>query len=145
MGIVCRRFSWNIMPYLLFLKKRQNFKLLSAANYRWGFKGLFFACLEFLLRFFVTYWFFLQNERPIFYSRIPSEHVSNILDPDQAQVWAWSGREHTQLCKGYRSAEKSKRSGHVTTILYVSALVIIKVGVQCNWHDFGGINYSQIS
>ena len=27
------------MPYLLFLKKRQNFKLSSAANYRWRFKG----------------------------------------------------------------------------------------------------------
>ena len=29
------------MPYLLFLKKRQNLKLSSAANYRWRFnKGL---------------------------------------------------------------------------------------------------------
>ena len=26
------------MPYLLFLKKRQNFKLSSAANYRWRFR-----------------------------------------------------------------------------------------------------------
>ena len=34
-----RPFSWNIMPNLLFLKKRQNFKLSSAANYRWRFKG----------------------------------------------------------------------------------------------------------
>ena len=34
-----RRFSWNIMPYWLFLKKRQNLKLSSAANYRWRFKG----------------------------------------------------------------------------------------------------------
>ena len=34
-----RRFSWNIMPYLLFLKKRQNLQLSSAANYRWRFKG----------------------------------------------------------------------------------------------------------
>ena len=34
--IVCLQ---NIMPYLLFLKKRQNFKLSSAANYRWLFKG----------------------------------------------------------------------------------------------------------
>ena len=34
-----RQFSWNIMPYLLFLKKRQNLKLSSAANYRWCFKG----------------------------------------------------------------------------------------------------------
>ena len=25
------------MPYLLFLKQQQNFKLLSAANYRWPF------------------------------------------------------------------------------------------------------------
>ena len=39
MRIVCRRFSWKIMPYLLFLKKPQNWKLLSAANYRWGFKS----------------------------------------------------------------------------------------------------------
>ena len=29
------RFSWIIMPYLLFLKKRQNLKSSSAANYRW--------------------------------------------------------------------------------------------------------------
>ena len=28
------------MSYLLFLKKRQNLKLWSAANYRWGFKSL---------------------------------------------------------------------------------------------------------
>ena len=28
------------MPYLLFLKKRQNLKLSSAAHYRWHFKGL---------------------------------------------------------------------------------------------------------
>ena len=28
------------MPYWLFLKKRQNLKLSSAANYRWRFKGL---------------------------------------------------------------------------------------------------------
>ena len=27
------------MPYLLFLKKRQNLQLSSAANYRWRFKG----------------------------------------------------------------------------------------------------------
>ena len=29
--------SWNSMPYLLILKKRQNLKLSSAANYRWRF------------------------------------------------------------------------------------------------------------
>ena len=34
-----RRYSWNIMPYLLFLKKRQKLKLSSAANYRWRYKG----------------------------------------------------------------------------------------------------------
>ena len=34
-----RWFSWNIMPYLLFLKKQQNLKLSPAANYRWRFKG----------------------------------------------------------------------------------------------------------
>ena len=34
-----RRFSWNIMHYLLFLKKQQNLKLSSAANYWWRFKG----------------------------------------------------------------------------------------------------------
>ena len=33
----CIRFSWNIMPFLLFLKKQQNLKLPSAANYRWHF------------------------------------------------------------------------------------------------------------
>ena len=27
------------MPYLLFLKKRQNLKLPPAANYRWCFRG----------------------------------------------------------------------------------------------------------
>ena len=27
------------MPYLLFLKKQQNLKLSSAANYRWRFMG----------------------------------------------------------------------------------------------------------
>ena len=27
------------MPYLLFLKKQQKLELLSAANYRWHFKG----------------------------------------------------------------------------------------------------------
>ena len=32
------------MPYLLFLYKRQNLKLSSAANYRWRFKGLLFIC-----------------------------------------------------------------------------------------------------
>ena len=29
----------NIMPYFLFLKKRQNLQLSSAANYRWRFQG----------------------------------------------------------------------------------------------------------
>ena len=33
-----RQVSWSTMPYLLILKKRQNLKLLSAANYRWRFK-----------------------------------------------------------------------------------------------------------
>ena len=37
-----RRLSWNIMPYLLFLKKRQNLKLSSAASYRWVY-GLSFT------------------------------------------------------------------------------------------------------
>ena len=32
-----RWFSWNTMPYLLFLKKLLNLKLSSAANYRWHF------------------------------------------------------------------------------------------------------------
>ena len=31
--------SQSIMPYWLFLKKQQNLKLSSAANYRWPFKG----------------------------------------------------------------------------------------------------------
>ena len=31
------------MPYLLFSRRRQNFKLSSAANYRWRFKSFFFA------------------------------------------------------------------------------------------------------
>ena len=46
MRIVC--FSWNIMPYLLFLKKRQNLKLSSAANCRWLFMGLknIFVCFK---------------------------------------------------------------------------------------------------
>ena len=36
---VSRRFSLNIMAYLLSLKKQQNLQLSSAANYRWRFKG----------------------------------------------------------------------------------------------------------
>ena len=32
------------MLFLLFLKKRQNLKLSSAANYRWRFKGKLIAC-----------------------------------------------------------------------------------------------------
>ena len=36
-----RRFSRNIMPGLLFLKKQQNLKLSSAAKCRWRFNGLF--------------------------------------------------------------------------------------------------------
>ena len=41
MRIVCQQtILMNIIPYLLFLKKRQNVKLLSAANYRWRFMGL---------------------------------------------------------------------------------------------------------
>ena len=40
MRIVCQQtILMNIMPYLLFFKKRQNFYLSSAANYRWRFKG----------------------------------------------------------------------------------------------------------
>ena len=50
-----RRFSWNIMPYLLFLKKQLNFKMSSAANYRWHFMGKFLACLE---NFHVCWFFF---------------------------------------------------------------------------------------
>ena len=38
-----RQFSWNIVPYLLFLKKQQNLKLWSAAKCRWRFKGYLFA------------------------------------------------------------------------------------------------------
>ena len=34
-----RRFSWNIIPYLLFLKKQLNSKLSSAVNYRRHFMG----------------------------------------------------------------------------------------------------------
>ena len=34
-----RRFSWNIIPYWLFMKKRQILKLSSAANNRCRFKG----------------------------------------------------------------------------------------------------------
>ena len=33
------RFHEILMPYLLFLKKQQNLKLSSAANYRWRFMG----------------------------------------------------------------------------------------------------------
>ena len=38
-----QQFSWNFIPYLLFFKKRQNLKLLSAANYRWHFIGLLYS------------------------------------------------------------------------------------------------------
>ena len=37
-----RRFSWNIIPYMLFLKMQQNLKLTSAAKGR--FKGLTTSC-----------------------------------------------------------------------------------------------------
>ena len=33
------------MPFLLFLKKRENLKLMSTANYRWRFKGYGFCLL----------------------------------------------------------------------------------------------------
>ena len=36
------------MPYLLFLKKQQNLKLSSAANYRWRFKGYKFSLYMYL-------------------------------------------------------------------------------------------------
>ena len=44
-----RRFSWNIILNFLFLKKRQNLKSSSAANYRWRFKGLHLPCQKLLL------------------------------------------------------------------------------------------------
>ena len=52
-------FSWNIMPYLLFLKKRQHFKLSSVAIYRWRFKDVTFPlvswvrCGTWLYRFLI--------------------------------------------------------------------------------------------
>ena len=45
-----RQFSWNIMPYLLILKKQQNLKLSFAANCRWRFIALYWfnpgKCLD---------------------------------------------------------------------------------------------------
>ena len=34
------------MPYLLFLKKQQNLKLSSAANYSWRFKSLWASSIQ---------------------------------------------------------------------------------------------------
>ena len=51
MRIVCQQTIFmNIMPYLLFLKKKkqQNLKLSSAANYRWRFTFLKLHYLVFL-------------------------------------------------------------------------------------------------
>ena len=47
MRIVCQQtilmkyHALFVMPYLLILKKQQNLKLSSAANYRWRFKGYY--------------------------------------------------------------------------------------------------------
>ena len=39
------------MPYLLFLKKQQNLKLSSAANYRWRLKGQLYVVAAFCVFF----------------------------------------------------------------------------------------------
>ena len=66
-----RGFPWNIKPYLLFLKKQQNFKLSTAANYRWRLKGYLVAAsfgvfyLKTVWRFFFNYyfyWFFILKK-----------------------------------------------------------------------------------
>ena len=67
------------MPYLNFLKKPQNLKLSSAANYRWRSKGKLFACwviLQFCCCLLTFFKFFKKN----FMNTI---RVSNSLDPDQ--------------------------------------------------------------
>ena len=73
-----------------FLKKRQNSKLSSAANYRWRFKDLFFACWVifqncYLLIFFFQnkHWliFFLQNKH--------SQKILSVIPSEWQLVWAW--------------------------------------------------------
>ena len=49
------------MPYLLFLKKQENLKLPSAANFIWRFKGQPFACLLFVMPFVVICCLFQKN------------------------------------------------------------------------------------
>ena len=44
------------MPYLLFLRKQQNLKLSSAANYRWRFKETKSATMN-IFRFFFNFLF----------------------------------------------------------------------------------------
>ena len=66
------------MPYLLFLKKQQNLKLSSAANYTWRFMSL---------RYFYTL-FFLPNFHPAdmqwsSYKPVVTSTVENCVDPDQ--------------------------------------------------------------
>ena len=66
-------------------EKQLNFKLSSAANYRWRFMGYFFACwenfhdLQFSPDFFSS-----------FSSEIPSECQTASLNPDQGQHFATS-------------------------------------------------------
>ena len=66
------------MPYLLFLKKRQNLILSSAANYRWRFMGYLF-----------TYWIifhaFVVNCRLLSKSTFSKKSLSGI--PGCQTVW----------------------------------------------------------
>ena len=77
-----RRFSWNILPYLLFLKKRQNFLLSSAAKYRWRFKGLRFKILLYVW----SLWSLLSTSAKSFWILITSFMRTFLCFPSQQQA-----------------------------------------------------------
>ena len=68
------------MPYLLFLKKQQNLKLSSAANYRWRFKGLMSLAFRYqtliLRNIFLTHF---EGKIEIFGSKILSKSVHDLI------------------------------------------------------------------
>ena len=71
------------MPYLLFLKKRQNLKLSSAANCRWRFKGYLIVSQTSTL-------FLLAVLKTIANSLDPDQDGQNVgpdLDPNYLTLW----------------------------------------------------------
>ena len=73
------------MPYLLFLKKRQNLELSFAVNYRLHFMASLFAYWVILQIFLLSTDFFIKIN--ISKNSLRNTiRVSNILDPDQADI-----------------------------------------------------------